>query len=208
MFFKQMGLLCSAVILTCASASVLGTNDQLTLIQTIKQVNAIHCDFSQSTLDNEGDVLQAFNGELAYQRPDHFYWHAEEPMAQKIVSDGQKIWHLDEDLEQLIIQSYKDQADQALLLSVLQKPDSLFETYKIKSVTKSGTKASYNLQPKKKPAALNALSLQFEGGKLRAFNFEDALSQKTQIKLLACDKYKAMPLFTIDAPKDFDVIYE
>ena len=207
MVLKQLSLL--SVCFVFASAPVWAKKtEQVQLVDAIQQVKEIHCHFSQQTLDKKGGVLQSFQGELAYQRPDHFYWQAGEPMAQKIVSDGKTIWHLDEDLEQLVVQSYDEQADQALLLSVLQKPQSLFDTYEIKSIEKKNQTRHFSLEPKKKPAALNALALTFNNDSLAAFKFEDSLGQNTEINLSGCSDFSAMPEFTIAPPADFDIIYE
>lgn len=212
--YTERMLLALTGLLVCVMASAAGVSEdalsitESQLVSEIQSVKAIHCDFSQSLVDKNAKLLQSFQGEIAYQRPDQFYWHAGEPLSQTIASNGDKIWHLDTDLEQLIVQSYLDQADQALLLSVLQKPASLFDNYHAVSSETKEHERYYSLSAKHQSAALASLRISFYKTQLTRFEFVDGLTQTTTIVLSNCDKYLAMPSFVLEAPEGFDIIHE
>ena len=209
----------SVLFLTLSSVPVyaLSADDKIeaneqTLIQLISKTDVLHCQYQQRSFDKEKHALQNFTGVIAYQRPHNFYWSAGEPLLQTIVSDGKFIWHLDKDLEQVVVQSYQSQAESALLLSVLEAPETLFKTYQVAAVEsdleKTIDSTRYQLSAKASGAPLKSLSLTFTGKHLSAFSFVDNLQQTTTITFESCDALSALPSFSLKIPKGFDAIYE
>ena len=89
------------------------------LTELLNQAQTISARFSQLTLDASGTQLQETAGQLVLKRPGLFRWHTDEPMEQLLVSNGQKVWLYDPDLEQVTIQTLDQRLTHtpALLLS-------------------------------------------------------------------------------------------
>ncbi len=74
------------------------------LTELLGKAQTIAGRFSQLTLDGSGTQLQETAGEMLLKRPGLFRWHTDEPMEQLLVSNGEKVWLYDPDLEQVTIQ--------------------------------------------------------------------------------------------------------
>src|SRR5690606_11460873 len=57
--------------------------------------------FSHMTLSANGANLQQTTGTLTLKRPVKVRWHTDPPLEQLLISDGEKIWLYDPDLEQV-----------------------------------------------------------------------------------------------------------
>ena len=90
--------------------------------------------FSQLTLDGSGTRLQETAGQLSLKRPGLFRWHTDAPNEQLLISNGEKVWLYDPDLEQVTIQKLDQRLTQtpALLLSgdISKISESFAITYK------------------------------------------------------------------------------
>jgi len=75
------------------------------LTELLNQAQTINARFSQLTLDGSGTQLQETAGQLALKRPGLFRWHTDAPMEQLLVSNGEKVWLYDPDLQQVTIQT-------------------------------------------------------------------------------------------------------
>jgi outer membrane lipoprotein carrier protein len=59
--------------------------------------------FTQSVVGKSGRKPQQSAGSFALQRPGKFRWHYEKPYQQLLVSDGEKLWSFDPDLNQVTV---------------------------------------------------------------------------------------------------------
>ena len=59
--------------------------------------------FYQSVASKSGRKPQQSSGSFALQRPGKFRWHYEKPYPQLLVSDGDKFWSFDPDLNQVTV---------------------------------------------------------------------------------------------------------
>lgn len=91
------------------------------LTTLLNQAQTISGRFSQLTLDGSGTQLQETAGEMALKRPGQFRWHTDAPMEQLLISNGEKIWLYDPDLQQVTIQKMDQRLTHtpALLLSAM-----------------------------------------------------------------------------------------
>ena len=218
---KSFGMLAFMFI---SSAALANTAEQQVsrwsdLLESIDSNTALSADFRQQTLDAEQHVIQAFDGYIAYRQPNKFIWQANAPIAQQLQSDGEFIWQYDRDLAQVIVQPYASQAENAILLAVLQAPERLKDDYHLLPVSKdvvASTHASsgrnvYVLRAKHMDVDVQAIELVFLHEptiRLETFSFTDLLGQTTSVSLttstLAIDDVQ----FVFQVPADVDVIYE
>ncbi len=195
------------------------------LLKHLSSMNALDASFKQVTFvqsasadslatGNSGtaklEKLQTLKGHLSYLAPNQFLWETHEPYEQQLVSDGKQIWHYDVDLEQVVIQDFAEQAQQALLLSVLQQPDSLRDSFAL--IDADNTR--YRLKALSASQSIQKVSLVFTKADseylLSEFSFEDVLGQLTEIKLKNSNKKSELSVdsFKFVLPEGVDVIYE
>ncbi|MEM7027344.1 MAG: outer membrane lipoprotein chaperone LolA, partial [Pseudomonadota bacterium] len=75
-------------------------------------LETIESNFSQTLLNESGQVIENSSGMLYLRQPAKFHWSYELPYSQKIISDGNFLWIYDEDLEQVTIRNIADDISQ------------------------------------------------------------------------------------------------
>lgn len=91
-----LAVLCALPLVATASGL-----DQLHAF--LDQTKAARGVFAQSVTGKSGRKPQQSAGSFALQRPGKFRWHYERPYAQLLVSDGEKLWSFDPDLNQVTV---------------------------------------------------------------------------------------------------------
>lgn len=180
-----------------------------TLLSKLNSIHTLYADFSQKTVLEDNSELQSFTGVMAFERPGKFFWRANEPNPQLLVSNGKTIWHYDEDLEQVIVQNFVKQKNEAPLLLILESSDVLKENFKLENVINGSMKTIFELKAKNSRAGLVYVLLQFNDDKLSHIAFVDQLSQRTDIILTHKNKANQSPIvFEFIIPDGVDVLYE
>ncbi len=88
------------------STNVLAANAREELESFLDQTNSMKAAFTQSLEDHLGIQLQASSGTFVLKRPGRFLWDYQTPYAQKIISNGEKVWIYDSELEQVSIKKF------------------------------------------------------------------------------------------------------
>jgi outer membrane lipoprotein carrier protein len=95
---KTLCLIAGLLLPVAAMANGL---DQLkAFLDTTKTANG---SFAQSVVGKSGKKPQQSLGSFALARPGKFRWHYEKPYQQLLVSDGEKLWSYDPDLNQVTV---------------------------------------------------------------------------------------------------------
>ncbi|MES2821843.1 MAG: outer membrane lipoprotein chaperone LolA [Pseudomonadota bacterium] len=179
------------------------------LAPLLNQAQTLTARFSQLTLDGSGTQLQETSGELVLKRPGLFRWHTDEPQQQLLVSNGEKVWLYDPDLEQVTIQTLDQRLTHtpALLLSgdVSQIRENFAITFK-----EGGDVVDFILKPKGKDSLFDSLRLSFRNGVLNDMQLIDGIGQRTNILFLGVKMNEALDSkqFTFEIPEGTDVIQE
>ncbi|MBU1329425.1 MAG: outer membrane lipoprotein chaperone LolA [Gammaproteobacteria bacterium] len=202
-------LLLAVLSVSCLTAQAEDAAAVQRLTQLLDQAQTLTARFSQLTLDGSGTQLQETAGELALKRPGLFRWHTDEPMEQLLVSNGEKVWLYDPDLEQVTIQALDQRLTHtpALLLSgdVSQIQDNFDITFK-----EGGNVVDFILKPKSKDTLFDSLRLSFRAGVLNDMQLIDSIGQRTNILFLAVKMNEPVDdaQFTFEVPEGADVIQE
>ena len=163
-------------------------------------------DFSQTVQNSQLSSMERASGKLWIQRPGKFRWNYQNPYMQEIVSDGNKIWIYDADLEQVTVKQVNATLGQtpALLLSGT-KP--LNETFKIMEIGKMENLNWVELTPKDPDAGFTGIRLGFNGKTLEEMLMQDNLGQITRLtfKNLILNSKLDPALFNFVAPAGADV---
>ena len=94
-------------------------DDAKALTKTLKHYQTLSGNFIQTMVDEQGVSLQESSGTFVVKKPGYFYWDTKQPFPQLLVSNLDRIWLYDPDLEQVTIRSYQQSVSDspALLLS-------------------------------------------------------------------------------------------
>ena len=128
---------------------------------------------------------------------------------QLLISNGEKVWLYDPDLEQVTIQKLDQRLTQtpALLLSgdISKISESFAITYK-----EGGNVVDFVLKPKTKDTLFDTLRLSFRSGKVNDMQMIDGVGQRTNILFFDVKMNEALDAkqFTFDVPPGVDVIQE
>jgi outer membrane lipoprotein carrier protein len=174
------------------------------LEQFSKDLQTLSGQFRQVIFDSDGFALEESEGKLFFMAPDRFRWDYEAPFPQQLVADGEKLWHFDQDLEQVTVRPQPEDAESALM--VLTRPDLLENSY---SIEPSGLSDELHFMPNDPEAGFERASLRFFDGLPVALEFTDRLvGQITLIELMNLKRNPELPeeLFQFEPPPGVDVL--
>lgn len=163
--------------------------------------------FEQKVTDSAGQPVSSSRGRFWIFRPGRFRWEWEAPFRQLIVSDGNKVWIYDPDLEQVIVRPLQvdGSAVPALLLS---GSPNLTESF---VVTAAPDEPDWlDLRPRTEETDFTRLRLHLPNGDLRGMILEDALGQTTAIEFFEVSSNAPIDAgrFRFDVPDGVDVLTE
>lgn len=179
------------------------------LTQLLNQAQTITARFSQLTLDGGGTQLQETAGQLALKRPGLFRWHTDEPMEQLLVSNGEKVWLYDPDLEQVTIQTLDQRLTHTPALLLSGDVSKISQNFEI-SHKEGGNVIDFILKPKSKDSLFDSLRLSFRDSVLNDMQLIDSIGQRTNILFLNVKMNEPLDdkQFSFDIPAGADVIQE
>lgn len=169
-------------------------------------LEALSANFVQTVKNAQLNATENATGKLWIKRPGKFRWNYETPYWQEIVSNGEKIWVYDADLEQVTIKKIDIALGNtpALLLS---NDRPLDESFIIKSLTESANMSEVELLPKDTDAGFKRIYLRFSNGTISGMEMEDNLGQTTLMVFQNVRRNSALDdaLFQFIPPKGVDI---
>lgn len=179
------------------------------LTELLNQAQTINARFSQLTLDGSGTQLQETAGQLALKRPGLFRWHTDAPMEQLLVSNGEKVWLYDPDLQQVTIQTLDQRLTHTPALLLSGDVSKIRENFEI-SHKEGGNVVDFILKPKSKDTLFDSLRLSFRNKVLNDMQLIDSIGQRTNILFLNVQMNEPQDdaQFTFEIPAGADVIQE
>lgn len=179
------------------------------LTNLLNQAQTLTARFSQLTLDGSGTQLQETAGELSLKRPGLFRWHTDAPQEQLLVSNGQKVWLFDPDLNQVTIQTLDQRLTHTPALLLSGDVSKISENFEV-SYKEGGSVVDFILKPKAKDSLFDNLRLSFRNGVINDMQLIDGSGQRTNILFLSVQMNKPSDAaqFSFQPPAGADVIEE
>lgn len=179
------------------------------LTHLLSQAQTLTARFSQLTLDGSGSQLQETAGELSLKRPGLFRWHTDAPQEQLLVSNGQKVWLFDPDLNQVTIQTLDQRLTHTPALLLSGDVSKISDNFEI-SHKEGGSVVDFILKPKAKDSLFDNLRLSFRNGVINDMQLIDGSGQRTNILFLSVQMNQPLDAaqFSFQPPADADVIEE
>jgi len=187
------------------------------LADTIGQVNHFFNEvqtysarFEQVVLDEGFNPIEESSGTVLIKRPGRFRWDYEPPTEHRIISDGDKVWTYDVELEQVTVRSLKEAVGgtPAGLLAGGADIEEEFDVTDLGEV--NGPLYWVRMAPTSGDVGFEDIRIGFEDGRLRVMELVDGLGQTTRITMT--DGVENRPIedarFQFTRPDGVDVIDE
>jgi outer membrane lipoprotein carrier protein len=205
--FRMLLLAVMALVTLPAQADDAAAVARLTHL--LSQAQTLTARFSQLTLDGSGTQLQETAGELSLKRPGLFRWHTDAPQEQLLVSNGQKVWLFDPDLNQVTIQTLDQRLTHTPALLLSGDVSKISDNFEI-SHKEGGSVVDFILKPKAKDSLFDNLRLSFRNGVINDMQLIDGSGQRTNILFLSVQMNQPLDAaqFSFQPPADADVIEE
>ena len=199
--FLLAGLLAGLLAVTGAQADPVDT-----LREFARDVKSGRANFSQTVSSPDGAKKKTSSGSFEFSRPNRFRFAYSKPFEQLIVSDGQKVWLHDVDLNQVSVRPL----DQALggTPAALLAGGTLERDFELTALPARDGLEWVQAKPRAKDGTVAELQVGFRGKDLAALELVDAFGQRSVLLFSAVQQGVAVPAerFRFVPPAGADVI--
>jgi len=196
-------------------------SSQLKLSNYLKNLESYSANFQQQVIASNGHLMDTSSGQFYMKRPNQFHWEIVKPYEQTILSDGQLIYSIDVDLEQITITDIDSNIANTPLFLLTRKNPMLSTQFHVTEYSDDDLTDDVNiendkierflLKPTDQSANFEHIQLGFKAGILNLIELYDSLGQITIIKMsnsrrnpILGDHYFHFEM--TDDTKDYDVI--
>lgn len=172
----------------------------------VAKANTLIADVKQVSIDQYGRPTQTSYGKFYLQRPGKFRWDYHKPFVQQIVSNSDKVWFYDADLQQVTIKKI-DQSLGSTPALLLSGEVSLEENFVIQNQGVDEGLQWIKLVPKKEDSGFKYILIGMEDGQLGGMELNDNFGQLTRIYFTNL-KFNATikpDIFEFKAPEGVDI---
>ncbi len=175
-----------------------------------RDTNAMRASFHQEVKDAQGNIVQSVEGSMQLERPNKFRWDYNQPYEQQIISDGQDVFLLDIELEQVTIRSL----DQALGMSpaaLLAGGQGVEENFTLENVERDDASIEWvKATPKAEDGGFDHIFLGFKNDTLAVMEMVDSFKHLTYIVFDNVEQNPTLALetFLFQMPEGVDVVEE
>ena len=172
-------------------------------------VRSVSANFSQQVLDPNDKALQQTSGTMMLLRPGRFRWDYTKPYQQLIISDGEKVWLHDVDLEQVTVRKI-DAALGSTPALLLSSDEKIEDNFTIRELGIQHDLAWVELLPKNKDSGFETLVLAFGENDLKHMELKDSFGQLTRLSFTNIKRNPDLDPAQFDflPPEGVDVIGE
>lgn len=192
-------------LLLSVAASAAGLDQLKSFLDTAKSARG---SFTQAVVGKAGRKPQQSSGFFALSRPGKFRWSYEKPYQQLLVSDGEKLWSFDPDLNQVTVKKL-DKAFGASPAALLAG-DGLESNFVLKDGGVSEGFEFVEATPKAQDASFERVRIGLKDKLPRIMEVRDNFGQTTTLYLNQFEVNAPMPaeVFRFKPPKGADVVGE
>lgn len=200
-------ILNTLVMLAAISGTTYADESPINQLKAFLKASAsLSADFKQVSYNQAGQVGQSSFGQFYLSRPGKFRWDYKKPFVQEIVSNSDKVWFYDADLEQVTVKQLDDSlgSTPALLLTGQVDIDEKFV------LEEQGSEDDMNwikLSPKNEESGFKYILIGLNHGQLGGMELSDNFGQLTRIYFsnIKLNPNLDASLFNFKPPKNVDV---
>jgi outer membrane lipoprotein carrier protein len=195
------------VLFTCVHSARGQSGALEQLEQFTSGLNSLQANFNQEIFAADGRLVETSSGRLVLVKPDFFRWDYTGEYPQQIVADGKRVWIYDIELEQVSIKVQSSAAADSPL-SVLTRPETIDEQFKITELGSADGEALLELVPLDEQAEFNRIIVGLADNQMRSMILEDAFGQRTHISYLDLEVNGEVAdgTFKLEFPDGVDII--
>lgn len=177
-----------------------------TLRDFVRDVKSGRATFTQQLTSADGQKKRTSSGSFAFERPNRFRFEYAKPFEQLIVSDGQKVWVYDVDLNQ-VTQRRLSQALGATPAALLAGA-ALDKEFELTALPSQDGIDWVQALPRRKDGAFQSMRIGFRGKELAAVDILDSFGQRSRLDFSQYEANAAIPASTwrFTPPAGADVI--
>jgi outer membrane lipoprotein carrier protein len=192
--------LCLLLFTSSTLAEVI--NDKPVLRGLLAKINTLQATFTQVVNNSEGKPLQSSSGNLILQQPDRVFWQVLVPDETLLIANGERVFYVDEFVEQVSIFSQKDMISNNPLMLLTSSDDEVWEQF---SVVQQNL--AYVVTPINNEGQITQLTLRFIQDELTQFTLLDNQGQVSQFTLNGTVLNMPLPInqFSYAIPEGFSV---
>ncbi len=172
----------------------------------LADIQTLQANFQQTLRTHEGEVLQQTEGQFYLNRPGKFRWNYKLPYEQEIVSDGERVWIYDVDLQQVTVQR-QDVSLPSSPMALLQDSSKLYESFNVVPLDEHEGVYRLKLESKTSASDFAEIVVGLDKNGLRFMQLHDQFEQVTDIIFsdIATNLKLDNKLFNFVPPEGVDV---
>lgn len=179
------------------------------LRQFVESARTVQGEFDQTVHAASGRKPQRAAGSFVFARPGKFRWTYDKPYQQLLVSDGNKLWSWDKDLNQVTVKRLGD-ALGSTPAAILAGDGALEQNFELTDGGSGDGLEWVHARPRKAESGFESMRLGFSGGLLRRMEMKDNFGQTTfiEFRAMTAGGRPDPALFRFSPPAGADVIGE
>jgi len=201
----------SILALACGAAMLAsGSDDGATgrrVDRIVGAMQSLRSQFEQTLAGAHGEVLERASGTLYLAKPNRFRWDYATGVHQLIVSDGERVWLYDQELEQVTVRAF-GQSLSSTPAGLLAGTGRVSDSFRIASLGRYDGLDWVRLQPKTGDTDFREIRLGLAGDQLLRMVLRDKLGQSTELRFSGIESNPRLDpaLFQFTPPPGVDVI--
>ncbi|MFV9616488.1 MAG: outer membrane lipoprotein chaperone LolA, partial [Gammaproteobacteria bacterium] len=205
-------LLIALVFLFSATSAIVFAEEkklstgEVYLEKFLAETQTLEANFQQTLRTHEGEVLQQTEGKFYLNRPGKFRWNYKTPYEQIIVSDGERIWIYDVDLEQVTVQTQSAGLPSSPM-ALLQDSAKLHQSFTVSPLDEHDGVYRLKLESKTSESDFTEIVVGVDAKGLRFMQLHDQFEQVTDIVFseIITNTNLAKEIFEFKPPEGVDV---
>ncbi len=174
----------------------------------VRDTRSGQAQFTQIVTSADGKRRRTSSGEFAFARPDRFRFVYRKPFEQTLVSDGQKVWMHDPDLNQVSSRPL----GQALASTpaALLAGGSLEPSFALSAEAAAEGMDWVRATPQARDGAFQWMRVGFRGGELAVIEVQDGFGQRSRLEFTRFEANVAVPAerFRFVVPPGADLVQQ
>ncbi|NOQ69037.1 MAG: outer membrane lipoprotein chaperone LolA [Gammaproteobacteria bacterium] len=179
-FFINIFLILAVVSVNAFAEDKKTSTGEIYLEKFLANTQTMQANFQQTLRTHDGEVLQQTEGKFYLNRPGKFRWNYQSPYEQIIVSDGDRIWIYDVELQQVTVQK-QSAGLPATPMALLEDGSKLYQSFNVFPLDEQNGVYRLKLQSKTKESDFAEIVIGLDAKGLRFMQLHDQFEQVTDI---------------------------
>lgn len=200
---------CIILFLLVVTLSCFAGNSEESLQTQLNSNQQMSGRFTQVISSERSSKTQSSTGEFWLKKPSKFRWHYSTPYIQKIISNGEKIWVYDDDLEQVTVKK-STQAIDSTPLGIILGSASIDKHFNAATLELKDDLEWMRLTPKNESSGFDYIDIGFKNGLLSRMLLQDSFGQITRLQFTDVEVHADIDDddFDFEIPEGTDIFEE